>query len=121
MPSELGLTTTLFSVYLAGTVALIPFYLIETTFSRPVPISWLTVNVVVFLGIFVSAVAVSIWTASVRVIGPNRASIFLNLVPVFGVAMAIIFLGEQLFDFHMIGAAFIAAGMVLVISMARKY
>lgn len=121
VPSELGLTTTLFAVYLTGTIALIPFYLIETTYSRPVPLSWITVNVVLLLGILVSAVAVSIWTASVRVIGPNRASIFLNLIPVFGVAMAIVFLGEQLFDFHMIGAALIAAGMVLVISMARKH
>jgi drug/metabolite transporter (DMT)-like permease len=120
VPSELGLTTTLFLVYMFGTIALIPFYLIETTYSRPVPLSWFTVNVVLLLGILVSAVAVSIWTASVRVIGPNRASIFLNLVPVFGVAMAIVYLGEKIFVFHMIGAGLIAAGMVLVIFMARK-
>jgi drug/metabolite transporter (DMT)-like permease len=120
VPSELGLTTTLFLVYLLGAIALIPFYLVETTFSRPVPLSWFTVNIVLLLGILVSAVAVSIWTASIRVIGPNRASIFLNLVPVFGVAMAIAFLGEQIFVFHMIGAGLIAAGMMLVILMARK-
>jgi drug/metabolite transporter (DMT)-like permease len=34
--------------------------------------------------------------------------------------MAIIFLGEQLFSFHLIGAAFIGTGMVLVIFMARR-
>jgi len=120
VPSELGLPTTLFLVYLSGTVALIPFYIVETTFSRPVPLSWLTVGVVGLLGIFVSAIAVSVWTASVRSIGPNRAAIFLNVIPIFGVSMAIIFLGEQLFTFHLIGAAFIAAGMALVIFMARK-
>ena len=120
VPSELGLTTTLFLVYLAGTIALIPFYIVETTIFRPVPMSWLTVGVVALLGIVVSAVAVSIWTASLRSIGPNRAAIFLNVIPIFGVTMAIIFLGEQLFSFHLIGAAFIATGMALVIFMARN-
>jgi drug/metabolite transporter (DMT)-like permease len=112
--------TTLFLVYIAGTIGLLPFYIAETIFSRPVPLSWLTVGVVAFLGIFVAAIAVSIWTASVRSIGPNRATIFLNVIPVFGVSMAIIFLGEQLFSFHLIGAAFIGTGMVLVIFMARR-
>jgi drug/metabolite transporter (DMT)-like permease len=120
VPSELGLMTTLFLVYIAGTIGLLPFYIAETIFSRPVPLSWLTVGVVAFLGIFVAAIAVSIWTASVRSIGPNRATIFLNVIPVFGVSMAIIFLGEQLFSFHLIGAAFIGTGMVLVIFMARR-
>jgi drug/metabolite transporter (DMT)-like permease len=120
VPSELGLTTTLFLVYMAGTIALIPFYIVETSFSRPVPLSWLTVGVVALLGIVVSAIAVSVWTASVRSIGPNRAAIFLNVIPIFGVTMAIIFLGEQLFAFHLIGAAFIGTGMALVIFMARR-
>ena len=120
VPSELGLMTTLFLVYIVGTIGLLPFYIAETIFSRPVPLSWLTVGVVAFLGIFVAAIAVSIWTASVRSIGPNRATIFLNVIPVFGVSMAIIFLGEQLFSFHLIGAAFIGTGMVLVIFMARR-
>jgi drug/metabolite transporter (DMT)-like permease len=120
VPSELGLTTTLFLVYLAGTIGLVPFYIVEHTFIRPVPLSWLTVGVVALLGIVVAAIAVSIWTASVRSIGPNRAAIFLNVIPVFGVSMAIIFLGEQLFTFHLIGAAFIGTGMALVIFMARK-
>lgn len=120
LPRELGLTTSLFLIYLMGTISLLPFYLIEAVYFQPFTATGLSLGVVALLGGVVSAGAVSIWTASVRVVGPNRAAIFTNLIPVFAVVLAIIFLGEQLFPFHLVGAAFVGVGMVLVIRMARK-
>lgn len=120
LPKELGLTTSLFLIYFSGTVSLLPFYVIESVYFRAISFTGLTVGVVTFLGIVVSAGAVSIWTASVRSIGPNRAAIFMNLIPIIAVILAIVFLGERLFLFHLTGAVFVVVGMMLVIRMARK-
>ena len=120
LPKELGLTTSLFLIYLAGTVSLLPFYAIESVYFRAISFTGFTVGVVAFLGIGVSAIAVSIWTASVRSIGPNRAAIFMNLIPIFAVVLAIVFLGERLFLFHVTGAVFVVVGMMLVIRMATR-
>ena len=120
LPKGLGLTTSLFLIYFSGTISLLPFYAIESVYFRTTYFTGLTVGVVAFLGIVVSAGAVTLWTASVRSIGPNRTAIFWNLVPIFAVVLAIIFLGEQLFLFHLTGAAFVVVGMTLVIRMARK-
>lgn len=120
LPKELGLTTSLFLIYLMGTISLLPFYVIEAAYFRIFTVTGPSIGVVLFLGVVVSAGAVSLWTASVRAIGPNRAAIFTNLIPVFAVVMAIIFLGERLFMFHLTGAAFVVVGMMLVIKMAGK-
>jgi len=50
-------------------------------------------------------------------IGPNRAAPFFHLVPVFGSAMAIVLLGEELKLFHVVGYALVLAGVVIA---ARK-
>ncbi len=120
LPKELGLTTSLFLIYLMGTISLLPFYAIELIYFRTFTATAVSLGIVTFLGIAVSVGAVSMWTAGVRSIGPNRASIFTNLIPVYAVGLAIIFLDEQLFTFHFTGAALVVVGMTLVIRMARK-
>ena len=47
---------------------------------------------IIFLGIVVSVFSIYIWNAGIRSVGANKASIFLNLIPVFGAILAIIFL-----------------------------
>jgi drug/metabolite transporter (DMT)-like permease len=44
-------------------------------------------------------------------IGANRAAPFFHVVPVFGAAMAIAFLGERLQAFHVIGFALVLTGV----------
>jgi drug/metabolite transporter (DMT)-like permease len=119
LPREIGLTTSLFLILFSGSLCLIPAYVIEALYFRPMPFTAFSVTVVVTLGIIISAFSVLLWNASVRAVGPNRAVIFLNLIPVFGVVMAIGFLDERLFSFHLIGAGFVAFGIALVVLKAR--
>ena len=51
--------------------------------------------------IFPSTLAYLFFNRGIALIGPNRASPFLHLVPVFGSAMAILLLGEQPRLFHL--------------------
>jgi drug/metabolite transporter (DMT)-like permease len=46
-------------------------------------------------------------------IGANRAAPFFHVVPVFGSAMAIVFLGERPQLFHIIGFALVLAGVFI--------
>ena len=92
----------------------------RVAFFRPMPLSVPAAGIIAFLGIVASLGGMAMWNATLRTVGPNRATIFLNLVPVFGVSLAIIFLGERLFGHHLAGAGLVGLGIVLVVSGARQ-
>jgi len=46
-------------------------------------------------------------------VGAATAGQFIHLMPLLGTLMAVLFLGEQLFWFHIIGAAAIASGILM--------
>lgn len=121
LPSEeLGAGVKLFVIFFSGSLAVLPFYLIETAFFRVMPASMSALGIIAFLGIVGSLAGIALWNAALSTVGPNRATIFLNLVPVFGVTLAIIFLGEQLFAHHLAGAGLVGLGVILVVTRARK-
>ena len=53
-----------------------------------------------YVAIFPSVLAYLCYNRGVRLIGANRSAPFFHLIPVFGSAMAIVFLGEQPQLFH---------------------
>ena len=115
MPHDLGLAASLFVIMVAGSVLLLPFYVLESLIGRTVPATATTAVVVLVLAVFTSILALFMWNAGNRAIGPNRAAIFVNLMPVFGSGLAIAFLDEKLFAYHIAGAALVFAGVVLVV------
>lgn len=120
LPAELGFATTLFVIFMAGSLTVLPFYIIESAAFRVMPFTKSAVGIIVILGIVVSLGSMALWNTSLRAVGPNRASIFLNLTPIFGVLLAIVFLGERLFVHHIAGAGLVGLGIILVISRARR-
>ena len=50
---------------------------------------------------------------SVRMAGPAIAGIFMYLLPVYGVGLAVLLLGESFEQFHMIGILTIMSGVIL--------
>lgn len=67
-----------------------------------------------FLGFFATALAFLWYLDGVRAIGPSSASVFLNLVPVFGVALSTVFLGEPLSLFTIGGGLLVMGGVRLL-------
>jgi drug/metabolite transporter (DMT)-like permease len=49
----------------------------------------------------------------VQLIGPGRAGVFVNLVPIFGALMAVGFLGEPLAAYHLVALALVIGGIAL--------
>jgi drug/metabolite transporter (DMT)-like permease len=70
--------------------------------------------------IFPSVISQIFYVRGVELIGSNRASLFVNLVPIFGTLGAVIVLGERLELFHMAAAALVIAGIVMAEWSARR-
>jgi drug/metabolite transporter (DMT)-like permease len=96
-----------------GALLLFPSSIWEFSNGLTLKFDLLTLATVIYVVIFPSALAYLFFNRGIALIGPNRAAPFLHLVPVFGSAMAILLLGEQLRLFHLIGYALVLAGVVI--------
>lgn len=111
-PAGLSLVGLTFFIALFGSAFILPFHLWEVTQGRSVPLNAAGLASVAYTGIFASVVALLSYNAAVARIGPSRSVFFLHLMPVFGAGLAIVFLGERLEAFHLIGFP-VALGGVL--------
>lgn len=103
----------LLATFAFGIVILLPFYIAETLTSRSVPITWSSVGAILYVAVFPSIVAYLFYNRGIELVGPNRASAFFNLLPVFGAGLAILLLGERIHWFHLAGLVMILAGIFL--------
>ncbi len=108
-----SLAVLLFLISVFGAILVLPFYVAEALSGRQFVISLQSVGAAVYLSLGATLIAVYCWSAAIRSVGANRAAVFLNLIPVFGAAMAIGFLGEQLFIHHFAGAGLVLIGIFL--------
>ena len=102
-----------FVTFVAGAIMLLPLYLWETFYVRPISFNAPTIMAVGYVMIFPSIISYLCFNRGVELAGANRAGLFLHLMPVFGSIMAIIFLGEMLQWFHIAGIGLIGAGIIL--------
>ncbi|WP_088105619.1 DMT family transporter [Halalkalibacter urbisdiaboli] len=72
-----------------------------------------------YLGIFPSVIALIFWNKGVAEIGPSRASVFLNLLPVFTIIGAVLFLGETVTYGQLIGGVVVIFGVYLTTKKVR--
>ncbi|AOA59509.1 DMT family transporter [Acinetobacter larvae] len=68
---------------------------------------------VIYAGLFPSLIAPFLWMLAVQNIGPNRTSIFMNLMPVFTAIIANIWLNEAWTSAHTFGGLLILLGILL--------
>lgn len=101
----------LFLIALTATIILLPLALVEAAVGASFEPTTQVGLAVVFLAVFPTVLAIFFWNIAVRALGPNRTAIFINLIPVFGAAFAIIFLGERLFAYHLLGAGLVFSGI----------
>ena len=112
-PPHVHPTAFLGSIMLVGVVALIPAYLWDSGIQiEPVP-SWEALAGIVYMAVFASVLAYVFWNHAVAQVGANKAGQFIHLLPVFGTLLAMIFLGEMLQGYHLLGIVLIVSGIVL--------
>ena len=79
-----------------GALLLLPFSVWEYSTGFTLKFDLLSMATLAYVVIFPSTLAYLFFNRGMALIGPNRAAPFFHLVPVFGSAMAIVLLGEQL-------------------------
>ncbi|MFY0759973.1 DMT family transporter [Metabacillus dongyingensis] len=97
-----------------GILVLLPFAFYET-FILNIPILWSSSSVftILYTGVFASIVAFISWNTAVVRVGANKAGIFLNLIPVFAVIFAVLFIGEKIMWYQLAGGLSVIAGVYL--------
>ncbi|PID47220.1 MAG: EamA family transporter [Proteobacteria bacterium] len=98
---------------LFGVLFISPFYLTETMNGRPVSLSLITVAGVAYVSVFASLLAFLFWNNAASRLGANRAGQFIHLIPVFGLTIATLILGERLQSYHYLGMCLVASGLLL--------
>ena len=81
------------------------------------PLGWIIVLYTIF---FPSLISQMLYVRGVELIGANRASLFINLIPLFGAAGSVLVLRERLELFHLIAGGLVVAGIVLAEWSARR-
>lgn len=76
--------------------------------------------VAAYTAILPSIVAQLCFIRGTELIGGNRASLFINLVPVFGTLLAVLIVGEQLQTFHIVAMALVLGGISLAEQSGRR-
>ena len=96
-----------------GVVLLIPLASLEYVEGARLDPAPLAIGALVYASVFPAFVSYLFYNRGVELIGPARAGQYIHLMPVFGVALAMLFLGETLYPYHLAGVGLIAAGLWL--------
>lgn len=115
-PTELDGFTFFGITVLVGSIALLPFSLIEYYYYSP-DIVWKnsTVLTILYMAIFPSILAYIFWNKGVSELGAAKAGLFIHLMPCFGLILSSFFLNEKIYSFHMGGILLIFCGIYLAV------
>lgn len=91
-------------------VPVFAFEFVQGTVQWPTPKGWL---VVAYITIFPSFLAQIFFMRGIELIGPGRAGIFINLVPIFSSLLAVVLLGEPFHLYHAAALCLVLAGIAL--------
>jgi drug/metabolite transporter (DMT)-like permease len=69
--------------------------------------------VLVYAALGPAFLAQVLFMRGVELVGPGRAGVFVNLVPIFGAFLAVALLGEPLAAYHLVALALVIGGIVL--------
>jgi drug/metabolite transporter (DMT)-like permease len=97
----------------AGLILLLPAYLIEKSFGYELNVNLPFVLTLSYVVLFPGLASFICWIKGITIIGPNRAGIFLHLMPIFSTVLAILIFKEQFMNYHLFGAMFIMSGIFL--------
>ena len=106
------LTLTAITTWI-GTLFLLPAAAIELSRSPADLFRQEVLLAFLYLGVFPSFVAFLIWNRSILLFGPSRATLVYNTLPMFAVFLSVIFLGERLVLYQIVGGVVVIAGVII--------
>jgi drug/metabolite transporter (DMT)-like permease len=118
-PAALRPSSFIAFTVLVGVLTLAPVYWLNPLGEPPFEPTLPNLAAIAYVALFASVGAYLFWNQGVKVVGAGTAGQFIHLMPVFGTIMAVLFLGERLHGYHLVGAAAIGSGIYL--SLSRRF
>jgi drug/metabolite transporter (DMT)-like permease len=112
-PRHLDPAVFMLAVMLAGMLTGLPLYLADLAAGGGAAFNATFIAGTLYLGGFTSVIAYILWNNGVRAVGPAKAGVYLHLIPILGAGMAVLFLGETLHAYHVVGLVLILGGVWL--------
>lgn len=120
-PAEINGTVFFALTAVVGWLCLTPFFLFEHFVQgRVMVFNSMALLSIGYVGFFASVLAFLFWNRGIQMLGANRASNSIHLIPVWGLLLANVLLGERLLTFHWLGMGLIVAGILLASVLARR-
>lgn len=111
LPSDLNRLGLLCAQMIVGLIILTPFFAWEYMHGMHNVWSLQSISALFYVGIIASVIAYLLYMYGISQVGPQRAGVFMHLIPVFGAILSVIFLGESLHLYHAFGIAAIFIGL----------
>jgi drug/metabolite transporter (DMT)-like permease len=99
--------------FVVGSLVNFPFFVGEMLSGKLINPTFEAFLAIAYVSTLPSLTAQVFFFRAVGLIGSNRAGVYMHLIPFFGAILAIIFLGEKLFLFHIGAFALILCGVWL--------
>jgi drug/metabolite transporter (DMT)-like permease len=112
-PKELSSKVFLFSVFVLGTIFLVPFYFWEHFYYRKVIFDSTTILATTYVGIFASLISYYLWNEAIGLIGTQKTALIYYLIPVFGGILAFFFLNQTIIPSQIVSMAIIVSGLAI--------
>jgi len=119
-PADIHPLSFLTAIVVIGMIPLSLLYAWEFSQGARFVLNTANIASIMYVALFPSVLAFIFWNQAVREVGPNKASFFLYLMPVFGAILSAVFLGESIRAFHLIGMALIFTGIHLTTSRSGR-
>ncbi|TMI63024.1 MAG: DMT family transporter [Bacteroidetes bacterium] len=112
-PKAMHPANFLFTVFLLGTLILLPFYFSELNNKGGIAVNTSNILTILYLGLGTSVICFYIWNKAIAVLGTGRTALFGNLIPVFSSIEAVIILHEQFSWIHILSMILVFAGIII--------
>ncbi len=96
-----------------GIIFLMPQFLYEKSIGLEVNLNKAFFLILFYVVIFPALAAYYCWQKGVEIVGPNRATMFIQLMPLLSAVLAILIFQEKFELYHFLGASFILSGIYL--------
>ena len=110
-PAQMSSINFLFTIFLLGTVLLVPFYFLELKNSGGFEINSSSLFTILYLGLGTSVICFLFWNIAIARLGAGRTALFGNLIPVFSSIGAVILLHEKITTLHLISFIIVVTGL----------
>lgn len=119
-PADIGEMPFLTVMTILAVIMMAPLYAVDLWLGKSFEANYDNIGIIGYAVIFPSFLSYILWNRAVPVVGTSVAGMAQYLIPIFGVTLSVIILGESIETYHLAGMAVIFTGVWLVTSGQKK-